>query len=338
MVLKTARMSSFPSSRLFRLFLLAFLTQAREPAFAIVTGTAQSLDRLEETLRAALDEGGLKQADLVPMLVVSSAPHYEESRASFRPAATSTLGKVFPGGTLRVCEACMEAQTRADAGALEIRLGDAGFEEIRAADDRIRGASSPAKSAVWLDETREGVAIRILDLRTGRVLHADNLSPTLAWAARSARSFNLSQDLRRKMRGDSLTHVFFDVGIYPNQMLAFDWTEQWGRANENLTGLSFSFFNPVMGLGPTYLRVFREAMGLGLGGKIMLSVPNALLRSISKTAPRNFLDPLLTFTGIARFPFPFLDGNYGAMLFASSNGRVGLGISTFNISLLPVLP
>jgi len=43
-------------------------------------------------------------------------------------------------------------------------------------------------------------------------------------------------------------------------------------------------------------------------------------------------------TGVAVVRVPFGRSNYGALLSASTNGQVGLGISLLNISLLPVIP
>ena len=71
-----------------------------------------------------------------------------------------------------------------------------------------------------------------------------------------------------------------------------------------------------------------------VGGKLIASLPTALVNSIGDTD--NVFDPLLTVVGIVRVPFG--RSNYGAVLSASTNGQIGIGISLMNISLLPVLP
>ena len=48
------------------------------------------------------------------------------------------------------------------------------------------------------------------------------------------------------------------------------------------------------------------------------------------------IDPLLT--GVVLTRIPFGRSNYGAILSASTNGQVGVGISLMNVRLLPVLP
>jgi len=43
-------------------------------------------------------------------------------------------------------------------------------------------------------------------------------------------------------------------------------------------------------------------------------------------------------TGVAVVRIPIATSNYGVLLMASTNGRVGVGISLMNTSLLPVIP
>jgi hypothetical protein len=100
-------------------------------------------------------------------------------------------------------------------------------------------------------------------------------------------------------------------------------------------------FDPVLGLGASYAEAFPGLMNSLLGGKLLMSVPTALIKSLTRnlgeTSP-NGIDPLLTLVGIARTPVPFLNGDYALNVFFSTNGRFGLGVSTLNSSLLPVIP
>lgn len=311
-------------------------------ALALTDNTRESLGRLEEVLKLRKEEGIFTNAQVEPLTVVSLRPEYEESSADFANAALASLRRVFSASAVRLCDLCMAPRTEASGGRLESRSGALSLEEIRALDASQKGDSLEARTAVWLDESRSGVSIRIVDLSNGRVVYADNVTPTLEWTSRSEKQFSTARDLHRRMRGESLTHSFLDIGIYPAQHLSLDWMEQWGEGNENLTGLSFSLFTPVIGLGPTYAKIYPRLWNAMFGGKIMLSLPNAVVASIAKNSSTEIFDPLATVIGYARIPIPsFSDSSlsqYGVFAFVTSSAKIGLGISTLNITFLPVLP
>lgn len=144
----------------------------------------------------------------------------------------------------------------------------------------------------------------------------------------------MAAELDRRARGDSITQAFFDAALYPGQHLSLDWTEQWGATNTNLSGVSISLLDPVLGLGVAHYHSI-AFMNILVGFKGLASVPTALSRSLSGE-DQEVIDPL--FTGVFVIKIPFGRSNYGAMLTASTNGVVGLGISLMNVSVLPVLP
>jgi hypothetical protein len=218
-------------------------------------------------------------------------------------------------------------------GSLAYQTGPVGLDEIIRLDDASRGSAAAARSAIWLDEYRGGVSIRIVDLRTGMVLFAQNVDPNLVEDANTERMYTLAEELERRDRGDSLTQAFVDFGLYPGQHVSLDWTDQWGPTNANLTGVSLSLYDPVLGLGVAHYRRFPLA-NLLVGGKVLVSLPTAVAQSLGQEG--EIIDPLLTGVAVARVPFG--RSNYGACLTLSTNGEVGLGLSLLNISLLPVLP
>ena len=134
-------------------------------------------------------------------------------------------------------------------GLLNYQTGPVGLDEVIRLDDNSRGNAAPAQAAIWVDELVSGVAIRIVDLDTARVLFAMNVDPNLIENERSRRNYTLSQELDRRSRGDSITQSFVDLALYPGQHLSADFTDQWGPDNRNLSGVTLSLFDPVVGIG-----------------------------------------------------------------------------------------
>ncbi len=298
--------------------------------------TRDSLERLEETLALRLEEGsGLVVKDLTPAIVVSAAPMYEESKKWFPNAALATLIRIFGAPGLRSCEACRAPRLYMEDGRIESNTGDLGTAEITRLDQTVRGKASPARVAIWLDETAEGVSLRIIDLRNSRIIMAESFDPSLTEPARTRRNLGLAKELDRRARGDSITHAFVDVTGGNGAHISFDWAEQWGDGNTNLSGFTLSLIDPVVGVGGCYYRVLPFAFNVMVGVKLLLSVPTGLVQAISPTAG-NVIDPLLNGVLVVRLPFG--RSNFGLVATVSTNGKVGIGLSLLNISLLPFLP
>lgn len=294
-----------------------------------------ALSRLEETLAMRLEQSGSSTRDVLPAMVVSVTPAFEETRAWYPNAALSTLIRVFGSSGLRACEACMSPRTSVEDGKLvQVTLAP-GADEISRLDESVRGSAMPARTAIYLDETVEGVSLRIVDLSNSRVVMAENFDPALTEMTRSHRNFTLSQELDRRARGDSLTHTFVDVTLYPGQHASLDWTEQWGDTNANLSGVSLSLFDPVLGVGGAYYRVVPKALNIIVGAKVLMSIPTALVTAVSGQSV-TVINPLLTGVFVVRVPIA--TSNYGITLTASTNGMVGVGFSLMNLTALPILP
>lgn len=296
--------------------------------------TRHAMERLEEILQMRQEDGLLDARDVLPTILVSATPRYESSEGWFRARALSLLTTVLGTGGVRLCEACMQPRTQAWEGHLEQSSGPVSLDEIIQLDDRYRGESARALTAIWIDETATGVAIRITDLRSARVVFAQNVDPDLREYRGSARSFRLSEEIERRTRGESLTHALFDLALYPGQHVSIEWADQWGETNANLSGVVFSFYDPVVGIGASYHRAL-EWQNLLLGGQVILSVPTVVAQAQTDTNA-DLIDP--AFTGVAMARWPFGNSNYAALLSASTNGQIGIGISLLNTSLIPVLP
>ena len=297
--------------------------------------TRDSLDRLEEILEISQLDGQLPKGDNIgAALVVSTRPYYEESRGWFGTRALEVLERSFGPGTLRLCEACMAPRAFVEDGHLVYQTGPIALDEVQRLDEQTRGSGVPARTAIWLDEHRGGVGIRIVDLRNGQVLYARNVDPTLNEVRNTQRSYTLAEEYERRAKGLALTQAFVDFTIYPGQHLSLDWTDQWGKRNGALSGFTFSFYDPVVGVGASHYQRIPLVNAL-VGGKVILSLPTAITRNISNDVG-DIIDPVLTIVAVARVPFG--RSNYGGILTASTNGEFGVGISLLNISLIPVIP
>lgn len=275
----------------------------------------------------------LPRDEVLPAILVSATPAYVESEPWFATRAIEVVQGAFGSEGLRVCEACTVPRASVEGGSMTWQAGAVGLDEIVRLDDRTRGDAEPARSAIWLDEHRGGVSMRIVDLRTGAVLFARNVDPELVETKNTHRMYTLAEELERRARGDSLTQAFVDVALYPGLHISADWTDQWGPTNASMTGITFSAIDPVLGLGIVHHQRIPLANIL-LGAKGIVSLPTVVARS--QGSEGELLDPSLTLVGVLRVPFG--RSNYGAVATVSTNGAVGLGLSLLNIHFLPVLP
>ncbi len=311
----------------------AVLLALSKPALAGAETARDSLDRLEEVLELRVEDGRLKSEDVMPAILVSAAPRTLESQAWYTTRVIEVLEKAFGAGGLRVCEACMAPRAIVDSGQMVYQVGPVGMDEVARLDDLNRGGSEPAKTAIWLDESAGGVSIRIVDMRTSRVIFAQNVDPTLVEVKNTHRLYTLTEEQERRARGLGLTQAFIDVAIYPGQHISLDWTDQWGKYNKQFSGMTLTILDPVLGIGAVHYYCLPILHAL-VGGQVVLSIPTGLVQGLGQQG--QVLDPLLTGTAVVRVPFG--RSNFGGLLTASTNGEIGFGISLMNISLLPVLP
>lgn len=318
-----------------RVFFALLLSTLMVPvAHADSATTRDALDRLEEVLEVQVGDGRLDPEEVMPAILVSAEPRYLESQDWFTVRTIEVLQAAFGNEGLRLCEACMVPRSYVAPGALTYQAGPTSLAEVARLDDNTRGSSPAAKTGIWVEELVSGVAIRIVDLNTGRVIFASNIDPYMVENARSRRNYTLSQELDRRARGDSLTHVFVDAALWPGQHLGLDFTDQWGPTNNNLSGVSLTILDPIVGIGGSYYRVLPLG-NVMVGGKAVLSLPTAIVRAVDTgDEPVDVIDPLLTAVGVVRVPFG--RSNYGAVMTLSTNGQFGVGISLLNPRFIPV--
>lgn len=298
--------------------------------------TRDAIARMRDVLELRVEDGRLSREALRPAIVVGVEARYSESEGWLLAESVSALQGVVGDGNLRICEACMAPRTWVGDGAVTYQTGPIALEDVVRLDDALRGSAPPARAGIWIVEHPTGVSVRIVDLRTGAVLFAQNLDPSLREATRTQKVFQLTEELERRSRGEGLTHTFFDLGVYPQQHIGIDWSDQFGNRNQHLAGFSITLFDPLVGVGANYYFVTPLLHTL-VGAKALASLPTALARSLGPdNSDIEILDPLVTLAGVVRVPFG--RSNYGAIATLSTNGRFSFGISLMNTSAIPVIP
>lgn len=297
--------------------------------------TEDAFARLEESLLPDVEEGALSPQGIGPVMFVGARPAYEDTRGWFPAEALQFAVRVFGRENVRVCEACMNPRLYVEDGRLEHNTVLT-LQEIVRIDTEVRGAGAPARSALWLDETQSGVSMRLVSLENGQVLFATNIDGQLQERARTAENYNLTLELGRRLRGESLSHVFIDAGLLPGQHISLDFAEQFGDNNNNLAAVTVSLFDPVVGFGASYYRVIPFAFDLTIGAQVIVSVPTALVTALDQDAGGDLIDPLVTGVGVVRWPIP--QTSLALLMTLSTNGVFSLGVTLMNFSFLPVVP
>lgn len=319
-----------------RVFAASLVMLSAPAALAQRAATEQALERVEESLAPQVDEGSLSPDGVGPILLVGATPAFEETRAWFPAAALETAIRVFGASAVRLCEACMSPRVRSERGRLEHNTA-LSLPEIARVDRELRGKGAPARSALWLEETPGGVAVRLVSLDNGQVLFAGNFDGAQRERTRTTEVYNATLEVGRRLRGESLTHLLLDAAVVPGQHISLDVVEQFGARNEHMAGVTFSLFDPVAGVGGAYYYVIQPAWNLTIGAQAIVSMPTALVNALQSDGDTvELIDPLLTGVLVARLPIP--STSFGLVAMVSTNLTFAAGITMSNIAFLPFLP
>ena len=321
-----------PNTSALGVLMMAAMALSSSSASAQREASRDALERLEDVLAPAVDGGALD--GVAPIIVVGARPAFEATRTWFPTAAVAAFGAAVGNAKLRACEVCMQPRAQAQEGAFVYSSGALSIAEIVAIDADTRGAAPPAAAAAWIDETDDGVAVRVVSLRTGQILFAQNIDGTLRETRRTAQNYRFTDDVERRLRGESLTHIWLDLGLLPGQHVSMDIVDQFGPHNLDMAGITASLFDPIAGFGAVYYRVIPEAFNLTIGLQGLVSIPTAIGNAVGVDG--EVIDPL--FTGVAVIRWPIQQTSYAILATASTNGTVSVGVTLLNINFLPVLP
>ena len=305
--------------------ILVFFTCVLPPrAFALLPQTHSDLAVLLDTLKNRLDSDEWLRRNALPTLLATPLHYWKESSGDFEASALNTLKMAFkePTDIIQCVECDAWRLNIKDNQSLVINNGELSLAELGAIKQNPRYGK--AKSLTTIMETPAGVEIRIISLLDGRILlHAlangneslDNVRPYGNYAA----------EKERRLRGESLAYVFFNLGLWPQGRFQTEFLEQWGDRNQHISGLGLSLYNPTFALGFVYHYMFPRTRRLHVSGSIYYPLQNMV------SSQEKAVDQVVA---LAMLQYSFAN-SYGVFGSVDTKGMVSLGFNFYNPLFLP---
>ena len=314
-----------------RLVLLATLSWlfSASPGLAMLSQTASDLQVLEDALRQATEADPSLLQQATPMLLAPPLHHWRESRDDFAAAALATLTTIFSTPQAIIpCPDCDAWRLNVRPGnGLDIYNGELSLGELGRLQRDHR--YSAAKALTVIQETPSGVQVRITSLTDGRLIwsrladSSERLDQVKPWT-------NFAAERDRRLRGESLSYVFINLGLYPNPLFQLEFIEQWGDRNQHLSGVAISLLNPNASVGVVYHYMMPKLRRLHLGGSLYFPLQNLAQSSGSSR------DVSSQFVGQGMVEYTFAN-SYGMFGSVSSKGQFSIGFNFYNPLFMPFL-
>lgn len=311
---------------LFLSLLCSFALLLNSPSASALFARTQS-DLRAVSDRLAYEFPPVQRASVTPVLVAPPQFYWEESKKDFSAAMMETLARVFPNtGDLIVCAECYTSRVYVSHdNRMVIQNGELSLPDL--ARLRQEKAYASAKSLLVTRETPAGIEIRMVAIDDGRILYT-GLADSSQSLDRVERPMRLAREMDRRQRGESLSYINFDLGLYPKALVQLKFLEQWGSHNQHLSGLAISAFNPAGAIGVTYQymvpsnrRMTAELTGYyGLKG-LFDSSSSSIGSALSGQIAGHYA----------------ISGSYGVFIAASTEGVLSAGFSLLNPVLFPFL-
>lgn len=321
-------------------YLLFLLAGASKTCLALLPQTQQDLLRLEDELAERTKD---IESSLFPVLLASPTAYYQESKDDFASAVLKTLNQTFRNRHSQIiaCPECQGTHTHLKPNQwLLLRNGPLSTEELQQVIQANKKYQK-AQSVLFIKESPSGVIAQWISLADGRlVVHAiadsnqdlDSVNPSMHFA----------KEYRRRLRGEPITHMSLQFGVYPTGSFLMQFLEQWGAYNQHISGLELSLFNPEISLGPGYYFVLPKIKGLPLGNQQKIAAGASVLFSLKNMLNTDDSNASLeyTFRVSATYAYSKTYGFFASM--QSSTGGAGgdsmtIGIAMYNPILLPFI-
>lgn len=313
-----------------KLLVFAAAILAAEPAFALLGQTASDLAVLEDTLRDRIERERSLKERVAPLILAPPVHYWRESREDFQAAVTETVTKgMGEGGEVIACLDCDTWRLHVREGqSLNMQNGEIALEELGRLKQNPLYRS--AKALATVSETPSGVAMRITSLDDGRVLFFA-LADSSATLDDAKPFFNYAKERDRRLRGESLSYVFINTGLYPNGMFQLEFLEQWGERNQHLSGIGLSLFNPTFALGLVYHYMLPGMPRLHASGAVYYPLQNALASAVDDDQ-----DVTDKFVAQLMIQGTFSD-SYGIFASLNTEGTFSIGVNFYNPLFMPFL-
>lgn len=296
-------------------------------AWGLFPQTVQDLQVAEDRLRYEFGELSDRKTAVTPVLVATPLAHWQESQSDFAPAMTDVLQRTFrEPGALIPCAECLQNRVYiSNDNRTVIQNGELSLTDL--ARLRERPGFSQARTVFLSRETPSGIAMKLISIDDGRLLYSGLADATMS-LDEAKRPMGLARELERRKRGEALSYVMFDLGIYPKGLVQFKWLEQWGSRNQHLSGVAVGLLNPTGSLGFSYHYMLpaRRQITAGLTGYYMLT--SLFSGGEAKEGETIVVQGML---------HAAISGSYGFFVSVDSQNTFTVGISLLNPVLFPFL-
>ncbi|SMF71120.1 hypothetical protein [Pseudobacteriovorax antillogorgiicola] len=264
------------------------------------------------------DDGLIRDIDVAPVVLVSVMDGQDRASDALSNQTYSTASKIF-GRQLMDCQECLRPEVRPGKG-LYYRYGFISLDDVR---NIYEGKELQPRSALWVAYADGSLSYRLVSLKTGRVIYSDTIQEDLDWNSRSIRNFTKSRMKERYGRQDAIYHHTWEMGLYPNFNLSYNFLNQWGENNDQLSGLTISVINPTLAIGAAYYKVLDLDNAPIVGAKLLVKIPEALASESGESSSGSSL----VVQAIAKHPFPGNWGGLSGMVTVDTEGTVSIGVS-----------
>ena len=244
-----------PKSIFLALTLTAAALFSSNLAHAVFEQTSEDLDMLADALATEFDiKSPLRQA-AVPLLLAPPLHHWKQSRNDFKAQVMRMMVRILKErGEVIDCPECDSWRLKIrDDHAVQMNNGPLSITEL---GNITKGERyKQAKAVMFIKETPAGVEAKIISLTNGRILFY-RLADSTENLTKVRPYMNYSRERQRRLRGEGLSYVFIDLGLYPEAQLQVEYVEQWGSRNQHISGVSISLLNPEVALGGVYHYMF----------------------------------------------------------------------------------
>lgn len=316
---------------LISLCLLVQVLLLSHSSYGLFKETNRDLELMQDILETKVINNPNIKDRVTPLLLAVPRHYWLESRDDFAQKAIASLQKVFKNtDDLVLCNECDSSRYYSLPGQKsfvsqgELSLGE--LQQLRQ-DPRYQNAASFLR----IHETPSGVSILLTSLDDGKILLAamadgsKTLDDVKPW-----RPF--TQELERRRRGEDLSYVFINLGLFPKPAVQLEWVEQWGNFNQHISGFGVSLIGPVMSIGGVYHYIL-PVRKFNVGAAMYYP-----LTSLAQGLGNDTLKNNLPGGFVAQISGHYVIGNtFGLYTALTSQGSLTLGLNFFNPLLMPFL-
>lgn len=308
-------------AKLLSLMLLCLILGGR--AEAVATSSSEALIKsLQLKIEEELSDGLLLRQDMAAIVLAGVRTDEADGELSRTRLVSMLRGPIR--SAVYLCDIC-DAQVIQRGSSTEFR---AAMDDMQTVKTYVQGLGGPRLpgAAMWVEISNKRLHYRIVAIDSGRVLSASMVSLDADYAASSLSGFSRSRNLEIKARGDAIMHSHIDLGLYPVPHVGLNFLQQWGSANHLLTGLALNFADPTGGLGVAHYFVLRDFRNSLLGIKAVADIPQVVGSAMSNSSQESKAE-MFSMAVLAKVPLVSSNGSLLGLIYASTGGAYGIGIS-----------